>query len=318
MTDSGVYVIITSSGRLDYHPNARKEGEWHVIFELGWERSALSWTENESEEFVRVGLAHALARPLNQWSFKQAEGTARAARRMLPADAAMAREIAALHLVFQLRQADFGNIYGYLHDVDGFPYDTLMAERERRDEKLVNWIVDKLFELGWSRDRVAKELVEWLWLKTNTWPQWLLAVASANVLVGNQAASIAVRHWVAQGLDFALDVVPRRHDRDEMAATYRALLVHAQLGEESRSLISGKMVAKLATGSVGCVEFFARALEPIFELDSLDDMLLRAQNIAALAGDYGIAVGLAQKRGVKPPREWIDIVKVRKLSTKLS
>jgi hypothetical protein len=103
-----------------------------------------------------------------------------------------------------------------------------------------------------------------------------------------------------------------------MAATYRALLVHAQLGEESRSLISGKMVAKLATGSVGCVEFFARALEPIFELDSLDDMLLRAQNIAALAGDYGIAVGLAQKRGVKPPREWIDIVKVRKLSTKLS
>lgn len=315
---SAIYVIITSSSKLDYHPSHRKEGEWHIVFELGWEQKVLGWGETESRTLVSAICSQVLARPLNQWSLKQAEGTSRAARRVLPATDMLAREIAALHLVFQLRQADFGHIYGYLRDIADFPYDALTAERsETANIGLVNWIIDKLIQLGWTQDRVHKELVEWLWLKTETWPQWLLAVAKAKVFSsGDQARKAAVRHWLMQGLDYALRVVPMRsHDRDEMAATYQELFDIGGFGTGDKCWVSDKLVAKLEMGDVSAVEFIVKKFG--LATDTLDDMLTRAQDTAVRAGRYGIAVGLARRRGVKVPREWLDIVKVRKLSTGL-
>lgn len=314
---SAVYVIVTSSNRLDYHPYHRKEGEWHIVFELGWERKALGWTEEESRQLVRAILDHALARPLNQWSFKQAEGTGRAVRRLLPADDPMAREAAAMHLVYQLREADFGHIYGYLSDIEGFPYASFEAMRKGRDEALVNWIVDQLLELGWTQDRIRKELVEWMWLKTGTWPQWLLAVAKAKVFTDDDQSRVAaIRHWIHQGFEFWFE---RRGDwcETKMAETHRQLFRIGQFGPDDKNWICDKLIGWLVTGKVRSVESFVEQFGNILELDPLDSMLARALNIAANAGNYGIAVALAKCSHQTPDPSWIEIVELRGLSTKL-
>jgi len=315
---SGVYVIITSNNKLDYHPYHRKEGEWHIVFELGWERKALGWTKEESCQLVRAILAHAVARPLNQWSFKQAEGTGRAVRRLLPTDDSMAREVAAMHLVYQLREADFGHIYNYLADIKGFPYDSLMAERDGRDENLMNWIADQLLEFGWTPDRIRKEFVEWMWLKTSTWPQWLLAVAKAKVFAdGDQSRVAAIRHWIRQGFDYMLDVVPRRDDGKKMAETYRQLFQIGQFGSDDNGWICNKLVERIAVGKVKSVEFFVEQFGKVLEVDPFDSMLVRALNTAANAGNYGIAVALAERGQQTPDPSWVEIVEIRELSTKL-
>ena len=64
---SAVFVVITTNSKLDYHPTQRKEGDQHIIFELGWERQVLGWTEEESRQLVNFILAQAWVRPLNQW-----------------------------------------------------------------------------------------------------------------------------------------------------------------------------------------------------------------------------------------------------------
>lgn len=315
---SGVYVIITSNNKLDYHPYHRKEGEWHIVFELGWERKALGWTKEESRQLVRAILAHAVTRPLNQWSFKQAEGTGRATRRLLPADDPMAREVAAMHLVYQLREADFGHICNYLADIKGFPFAGGGWSKPLDEDGLVNWIADQLLELGWTEDRIRKEFVEWMWLKTSTWPQWLLAVAKAKVFAdGDQSRVAAIRHWIRQGFDYVLDVVPRRDDGKKMAETYRQLFQIGQFGSDDKGWICDKLVERIAVGKVKSAEFFVEQFGNVLELDPLNNMLVRALDTATNAGNYGIAVALAEHGKQTPDPSWIEIVEIRELSTKL-
>ncbi len=315
---SAVYVIITPCTKLDFHPYHRKEGEWHVVFELGWECQILGWTKEESAELVRGIVYQALARPLSQWSLKQAEGTGRAARQMLSANDVVACQVAAHHLIFQLRQADFGHICTYLAEIKGFPFAGGGSSVPLYEEGVVNWIVDQLLELGWPPDRIHKELVEWIWLKMNTWPQWLLAVAKAKIFAKEDPVRVAaVRHWICQGFSHLLDVVLCRNDLDEVAEVYRQLFQMGQFGLDDKGWICDKLVERMVLGKVWFAEIFIQQFGAVLELDTLDSMISRALNAAASAGNYGVAVALARRINFAPHPSWVRMVKVRGLSTNL-
>lgn len=322
VTDEGsaVYVIVTSSSKLDYHPypHNHEPGDKHIVFELGWEREALGWTEEESRQLVRTILAHALARPISQWSFKQAEGTGRASRQLLSADDSMAREVAALHLVYQLREADFGHICNYLADIEGFPFAGGGWSKKLDEEGIVNWIVEKLLDFGWTHDRIQKELVEWMWLKTGTWPQWLLAVAKAKIFADNdQVRAAAIRRWIGQGFDYLLNTVPRRADKKEMAETYRQLFRIGQFGTADEGWICDKLVAQMASGKASSVKWFFDQFAETLGFDELSQVRDRAIEVAEKAGNYGTAVALVEFGEEVPDEAWVEIVKIRGLSTKL-
>ncbi len=315
---SSVYVIITTNNKFDYHPAQRKEGDQHIIFELGWERQVLGWTEEESRQLVNFILAQAWVRPLNQWSFKQAEGTGRAVRRLLPANNPIAREIAALHLVYHLREADFGHICNYLGDIPGYPFAGVGITKPHDEEVLVNWIVDQLLELGWSHTRIRKELVEWIWLKTTTWPQWLLAVAKAKAFVANdEARAIAVRRWVSLGFDNLLNIISCRKDREAMAETYRQLFQLGEFGAVDESWILDKLVQQLASGKAKSVRWFLTEFAATLGFGQLDQVRDRAIEVAKAAGNHGIALALNRDAGNMPDPELIEIVEVRSLETRL-
>jgi hypothetical protein len=300
---SPVYVICCSRNQFDYHPypHLKKEPEWHIIFELGWEQKVLGWSKKESEELVRQICAQALIRPLNQWEFKQAEGTGRAAREMLPVDDPMAREIAALHLVYHFRQADFGHIWQYLCRIPGSP--------EMRDDwmggsdyqAIINWIAKKLFQLGWSQDRIRKEFVEWISLKTGTWPAWLLAVAKAEgVFTENdyQLRATALRRWINQGFDFWFKGRSDKQQDEQDVKLCQELFHLAHLTAHDAKWMTDKLVVKMASGKVSEVKWFVKhfsttdVAHPLdFSLD-LAQIRLRAKQLAEKAGNYGIVVGL--------------------------
>ncbi len=320
VTDKGsaVYVIITTNNKLDYHPAQRKEGDRHIIFELGWERKALGWTEEESRQLLHTILAQALARPINQWSFKQAEGTGRATRRLLPANDPIAREIAALHLVYHLREADFGHICGYLGDIQGFPFVGGGMSKHLDEEGLVNWIVEQLLALDWTYDRIRKELVEWIWLKTGTWPQWLLPVAKAKVFGENdQVRAIAVRRWISQGFDNLLNMISGRRSDEGMAEVYRQLFRLGQFGAVDESWVLDKLVQQMALGKVKSVKWFLTEFAETLGFGQLDQVRDQAIEVAKAAGSYGIAMALIKDGGKTPDRELTEIVKVRSLATQL-
>lgn len=317
---SAVYVFVTSSNRLDYHPYPHNHdpGDTHIVFELGWEREVLGWSEENSRWLVREILAHALARPLSQWSFKQAEGTGRAARRLLPADDPMAREVAALHLVYQLREADFGHICNYLDNIEGFPFTGGGWSKPLDTEGLVNWIAEQLLALGWTRDRICKEFAEWIWLRTTTWPQWLLAVAKAKLFANNNPVrAMAVRRWLRQRFDYILNTAPRRNDKKEMAEAYRQLFQMGQFAMSDRHWMHDKLVAQLASGKVSSVEWFYHEFGGTLRLTSFTAILVEAIKIAERVGNYGIALGLTQRAGANPEQRLVDAVEVRRLSTEL-
>lgn len=315
---SAVYVIITTSSKLDHHPDQGKEDDRHIIFELGWERKALDWTEVESRQLLHAVLAQALARPLNQWSFKQAEGTGRATRRLLPANDPIAREIAALHLVYHLREANFGHICGYLGDIQGFPFAGGGMSRPLDEEALVNWIVEQLLSLGWTPDRIRKELVEWIWLKMGTWPQWLLSVAKAKIFDANdQVRAIAVRRWINQRFDDLLNVFSRRDDRKEMAETYRQLFRLGQFGAIDESWVLNRLVQHMALGKASSVKWFLTEFSETLGFGQLNQVRDKAIEAAKAAGNYGIASALITDGSKTPDRELTEIVKVRSLATQL-
>ncbi len=313
-----VYVIITSSNKLDYHPAQRKENEWHIIFELGWERKALGWTEEESREFARMILAQALARPLNQWSLNQAEGTGRATRKLLPTQESIAREIAALHLVYHLREADFGHICSYLSGINGFPFVGGGTSEPLDLAGLINWIVEQLLRLGWTEDRIRKELVEWIWLKACTWPQWLLSVARAKVFGENdQVRAIAVRRWIGQDFDRLLNIIPRRNDKEEMAGVYRRLFRFGQFGSVDETWVTDKLVQQMASGKAKSVKWFLAEFAETLRFGQIDQVREKAIEVAMAAGNYGIASALIIDGGKTPDSELTEIVELRSLATKL-
>lgn len=315
--DSAVYVIIATNSKLDYHPIQQKENDQHIIFELGWEREVLGWTSEESRQLLHTILAQALARPLNQWSFKQAEGTSRATRRLLPANESIVRQIAALYLVYHLREADFGHICIYLSNIEGFPFVDL-GMKPLDYKALINWIVDQLLESGWSSDRIHKELVEWIWLKTGTWPQWLLSVAEAKVFGENdKVRAIAVRRWITQGFDNLLNVYSYRGNKKEMTEVYRQLLRLGQFGTVDESWVLDKLVQHMALGKVKSVKWFLSEFAETLGFGQLDQVRDQAIEVAKAAGNYGIAVALIKDGGKTPDRELTEIVEIRSLATQL-
>ncbi len=313
----GVYVIIMSSDKLEYGHAERKDGDFNVVFELGWAQQALGWTEGQTVQFVRDVLAHALSRPLNHWSLKQAEGTSRASRQWLPSGDPTAREIAALHLVYQLRQADFGHICNYLADIEGFPFANGDLSKQSDLESMVQWIADQLAKLGWLPDRIRKEFVEWIWLKKDTHPQWLLAVAKVEVCDDSDSRILAVRHWLRCKLDFLIDCVPKRHNADEMTEVYRQLFRIGEIGRFAVEWIEDLLVKKMASGKVKSVQYFCKEFGTTLRIEPIDILLVRAMNKAASAGDYAIAVALAKRGGLKFDSEWETIVSIRKLTVEL-
>lgn len=320
VTDNGsaVYVIITTNNKLDYHPAQMKENDRHIIFELGWERRALGWTEEESRQLLNMILAHALARPINQWSFNQAEGTGRATRRLLPANDTIAREIAGSHLVYHLRKADFGHICNYFSDIQGFPFAGDTMGRHLDEQGLVNWIVEQLLALGWTHDRIRKELVEWIWLKTGIWPQWLLHVAKAKVFGDNdQVRAVAVRHWICQEFDNLLNIVSRRRADEGIAEVYRQLFRLGQFGAADESWVIDKLVQQMASGKVKSVKWFLTEFAETIGFGQLNQVRDQAIWVARAAGNYGVALALIKDSGKEPGRELIDIVRVRSLATQL-
>lgn len=316
VTDKGsaVYVIITTSSKLDYHPAQRKENERHIIFELGWERKALDWTEEESRQLLHTILAQALTRPLNQWSFKQAEGTGRATRRLLPANDPIAREIAAFHLVYHLREADFGHICGSLSDIQGFPFAGGGLGETLDEDGLVNWIVEQLLALNWTPDRIRKELLEWIWLKTSTWPKWLLAVANAKVFGENdQVRALAVRRWINQGFDWLLNSVPDRPKGE----VYRQLFRLGRFGSADESWVLDKLIQQMALGKAESVKWFLTEFAETLGFGQLDQVRNQAIEVAKKAGNFGIALALIKDGGKTPNRKLAKIVNVRSLATRL-
>lgn len=316
---STVYVIITSGSKLEYQP--QNDDEQHIIFELGWERQVLGWSEGESRELVRAIMAHALVRPLNQWFLRQAEGTARASRLLLPTDDPMAREVAALHLVYHLRRADFLDICGYLVEIEGFPFIGPIGSPSRKKfdaEVLMNWIVTELLRLGWTSEHICKELVEWLWLKTDTCAEWLLAVAKVSFLSNSSPVrATAIRRWLMQGFDYLLDTVSTWEDKESATEAYRQLFRIGQLGAEDEGWISAKLVERMAAGKVVCVNWFFGQIGQALKFNNYSRIQERAIEAATKAGNYGIAVGLKYYAHEVPDRAWVDIANLRGLSTKI-
>ncbi len=313
-----VYVIITTNSKLDYHPAQRKEKDQHIIFELGWEREVLGWTEEESLDLLYMILAQALARPLNQWSFKQAEGTGRATRRLLPADDSLSKKIAALHLVYHLRQADFGHICGYLRDIPGFPFEGGGLTVPLDEQGLVNWIVERLKILGWTHDQIRKELVEWIWLKTDTHPQWLLPVAKAFVFgEADPTRTFAVRRWITQKFDYLLDTVPSRGKEEGLAEIFRQLFKIGQFGPADEDWVTDKLVQQMALGKVSSVRWFLAELSTTFGFIHIGKIREKAIETAKASGNHGTAVALIQDGGMWEGYELAEIVAIRSLSTKL-
>ncbi|MBT7007754.1 hypothetical protein HN958_04605 [Candidatus Falkowbacteria bacterium] len=308
---STVGVLITSSTRRGYHPDGQKEGEWHVVFELGWETKVLDWSAEQRDQLLLTAFGQALARPLNQWSINQAEGTARAARRFFSLETPIAREIAAWHLVFHLRQADFGRIGCYLSEIDGFPAD-------QSERSIVNWIVDQLIKLGWTRDRIRKELVEWIWLKVDTWPQWVVVVAEAKIFnKGDVSLAATVRRWILQRFDYLLEDVQCRRDRRKIADAYKRLFSIARFGNAEQSWVDERLVELLVQGALSNVKFIELHFSDVFSLD-FKDLATRAMNQASRVGDFGIAVALAEHFLLFQDPSWAEIVELRGLSTQLT
>ncbi len=314
-----VYVIITTSNRLDYHPGFKEKEDQHIIFELGWERQALGWTEEESLLFFSPILAHALALPLDQWSFRQAEGTGRAARRLLHASDPMAREIAALHLVYHLREANFRQTHSYLGDIKGFPFADNGVSKPPDANELVEWIIEQLLKLGWTHYQIRKELAEWILSKTKTPPQWLLPVAQASVFEKHDPTrASAVRHWVRHRFDSLPNTVPgQQAEAGGMAEVYRQLFRLGQFEAADEPWILDRLVRWMASGKVQSVTWFLAEFSEILGFGKLDQIRNRAIAYAQATGKHGIAVALIEDGGGTPDPELTDIVKVRGLTTKL-
>ncbi len=318
---AGLYIIITSSPKLDYNPNPQDAlDHWYIIFELGWERAALGWTEDETKALVKVAMAHALARPINQWSLRQAQGTNLACQRLFDCSINyMALQITALYLVFHLRLADFGHICQYLEDVKGF---TLKPKSYDDAPAVVNWIVEKLKQHGWTEDRIAKELLEWIHLKS-TWPEWLLAVAQAKVFPGDEIDSsraIAVRLWIKHRLGSILDKDLFGGNRATSITAYKELFRIGQFGLDDKDWIEEELVERMALGRVGVVIFFIKHFGELFDIKAGSDetaLTIRAMYKAARDGNYGIAVALARCCDRRPNQQWIERVQLLQLPTAL-
>lgn len=316
---SAVYVIITPDSKFDYsYRNGRD-----IIFELGWESKILGWDEHERQTFVRMVFNQCIIRPLNQWSLRQAEGTARASRLLLPADYWVAREIAALHLVFQLRQADFGHICSYLADIEGFQFAGCGTEKPNEPEKVVEWIVDQLLKLGWTSDRIRKELLEWIWLKVDTHASWLLAVAKAKVFVDyDQARAIAVHQWIMKNFESLLKQLNNNQQRENLVErveknrVYNELFLISQFGKDDEAWVVKKLVQQMALGHKSMViKFITRISNPhTLPLNQVTDLAIEA---ALAAGNYGIALALMQDSGRAPDRDLIETVRLRSLAVEL-
>lgn len=317
-TASTVYVIITSSSQLDYTPSHQEPDEWYIVFELGWEARFLGWKEEDRLRFVHLLLAQALVRPLNQWSLHQAEGTSRAARQLLHSHDPIALEIAALHLVFHLRQNEFNHTCSFLANIPGFPLPKGISESAHR-RMFINWIVARLIRSGWTQDRIRKEFAEWIWLKKDTWPEWLLMVATANVFDDNSVIRMAaVLNWVCRRFDDLLNIRSHREgDRKELAETYRQLFIICQFGVEDRAWISDRLVQQLASGELSSVQWFCSEFTETLSLPKFTDIRDQAIKVANRAGNYGIALGLMYTRGQVDDHDLERLVKVRGLSTRL-
>lgn len=244
----GVFVVCHDGTKFDLHKNTRTENAHREIaYELGWEDEVLKWESGMRTSLARTILAQAVARPLNQWSFRMAEGTSRAARLFLPVDDPLAREIAALHLVFQLREADFGHIHQWLRVIDGWPSgDDLMHDRMYAS-KIVDWIVQRLLVLGWTSDRVRKELLEWIWLHDGTHAEWMVAVASASVFEGKDPLrAAALRRFFARRLDMHL----QRLSADREGESDRKLADLGMFTNDDFPYAKEKLEAALSDGKV--------------------------------------------------------------------
>ncbi len=306
---SAVYVIISSSSRID-NPHEDKSFEWRVIFEYGWLRKVLGWDGFMIEKFTHLILAQALARPLNQWSLNQAEGMSRIARSELPDQDPLAREIIPLHLVYQLRQGDFGHIKGYLVSIKDFPF--LASDRDNNEEGVVNWIVEKLISYGWTPDRIRKELVEWITLKTNAWPAAILGVAKAKIFASDdQVRAVAIRRWLSQAFDNLLDMACGREDKEVLhCKNLRELLLLSQFDFRDTAWITEKLVSKMAVGEVAPAAWFWKHFLEFFAFDSFDKLTDEAIAIALEAKNYDAILALHKETKKELNSELTEIIHV--------
>ena len=295
---SAVYVICCSRSKFDYHPypHLHTKDEWHIVFELGWEQKVLGWSKKESQDLVRQICAQALIRPLNQWEFKQAEGTGRAARETLHAEDPIAQEVAALHMVYHLREADFYAAGPYLSKIKGYPDMNGSWSNGFEVQDMIDWIVARLLEFGWSNSRICKELLEWMSLKTNTNIGWLLAVAMADGVFyeGNLLRATALRRWVRQGFDSFFRGIPQERDNADIVNMYERLFILAELTHDDGKWMAEKLAMQMASGRVAEVKWFVRELyESILGYTfDLNNIRTHAQEIAKSAGNYGLLIGL--------------------------
>jgi len=161
-------------------------------------------------------------------------------------------------------------------------------------------------------------LVEWMWLKTGTWPQWLLAVAKAKVFNdGDQVRAAAVRRWIRQRFDYLLQPVPKGDDKKAAVETYRQLLRIGQIGVADHYWIREKLVKQMASGKASSVKWFFAQFAEMLEFDEFDQVLRQAVEVTKEAGNYGTTVALVELGKGSPNPNWVEIVKIRGLSTKL-
>ncbi|MCB9808348.1 hypothetical protein H6770_03775 [Candidatus Peribacteria bacterium] len=256
----GIFVVIHDNTKLE---KSREKDDSEIVFEFGWEREVLNWSSNDSFELAYKAFLLAQVRPLNHWTLRQAEGTGRIVRRMLEASDPVRRELEAMHLVFHVRRAEFGKITPYLSDIAEFDRERIVTKLGTDYCLLIEWISSQLQFLGWSKSRIRKEFLEWIYLQKGTWAGYMEAIALSDVFDDHDPAlSVALQVWLQDKMrDIVMHVLDRR-DADEFRA-YNALFKIADLfgsvGVLKKALIT-QMVAGHATNAGKVVTEFGVAM----------------------------------------------------------
>lgn len=310
----GLFVVCHSENSFERNLHSRKADHWEVAFELGWQEETLGWSRSQTQRLVTEVLSQTIVRPLNHWSDWQAEGSVWASQAILAPDDPLAREITALYLVYHLRQADFGHTHNYLTHLKQYPF----KEKFPSTPAMMTWMVDHLEELGWTHAQIRKELLEWIRLKTGTWPQWLLAVAKTKVFDENDPArAVAVRHYLRDKLEGFLWITPQRDDQRELTETYRQLFELGSFSTAATRAIQKKVVERLLQGKAKETEWFIKNFGTQLQLDELAEIIAITRDKAWETKQYGVLAALCQRYGGDPYPELDEIVELRQLSTKL-
>lgn len=308
----GVFLVCHKGSKFETFQNhAKNEGLDQIAFELGWEKEALDWTPDMRLDLIRIVGNQALARPLSQWTLRQAEGTIQAVRQLLPTQDALARDLSAQHIVFHLREADFGRMPMYLTRSHN------CADKLEPDV-LVRWVVSELRSLGWDESRIRKELAEWMHLKDGTWPESMLAVAQHELFTNfPDMRRQALRRYCAKILEFWL--------KDRRQTTF--LLELARLGlfdHHDQPRFEERVLECLGAGEVTNSDQIVRDYGPVIWRQEpaeaaalLKRLAEQAIHNAVTNGQFSVAVALSKRFKLKPNAHWNAMADTLEQSTTL-